>query len=231
MCTTKLLISVALALAVANTARPSSWLSVRHDDEQRAKGSQAAPNPPARTPSAKPAPPQRPSPNPPPQRAVPRSSVPNRPPSGPDDHAREYVYPFPLIPDFDWVYRFPYGIYPYSRYYGYPYPPDFYPVPDSESVEASPEAYGSIRLDVPQADATVYVDGFSVGVVGDFNDVTEHLILVPGPHHLELRAPGFETTAFDVRVQTGQTITYRSSMRPIAGPAASGCDGPDADQP
>lgn len=147
---------------------------------------------------------------------------------------REYVYPFPLIPDFDWVYQFPYGAYPYSRYYGYPYPPYGYPVPVPESVEEAPETYGSIRLDVPQEDAAVYVDGFYVGVVGDFNDVLEPLALVPGPHHLEFQAPGYETTAFDVKVQAGQTITYRSSLRPAKPPeppASGGSEPPDADRP
>jgi hypothetical protein len=223
MHTKELLIAGTLIVAVAGAVRSSPLIAA--DDEQRAKGSQSAPSPPARTPSARPAPPQRPTPAPSPQHAVPRPPAPSRPPVRPDDREPgrgTYVYPFPLIPDFDWVYEFPYGVYPYSRYYGYPYPhaPYVYPYPppDPEWMEEAPGAYGSLRLDVPQEAATVYVDGFYVGVVSDFNGVTERLDLMPGPHHVELRAPGYETAAFDVNVRPGQTITYRSGLQPMAAP-------------
>jgi hypothetical protein len=80
------------------------------------------------------------------------------------------------------------------------------------------EAHGSLRLDLPQREAAVSVDGFYVGVVDDFNGVTEHLNLKPGPHHLELRAPGYETVTFDVNIEAGRTITYRTPMPPAGSP-------------
>jgi hypothetical protein len=131
-----------------------------------------------------------------------------------------YVYPFPPTYDFDFIYRFPYGVYPYSHNgYPYPYPPYSYPYPGCVTVSPeTEEAHGGIRLDVPQKDATVVVDGFYVGVVEEFDDDLHHLDLPPGPHHLELQAPGYQTLAFDVNVQPGQTIRYRSSMRPIEPP-------------
>lgn len=76
------------------------------------------------------------------------------------------------------------------------------------------DAHGSVGIDVPQRDAAVYVDGFYVGVVDDFNGALEHLNLTPGPHRIELRAPGFETTTFDVNIEAGRVIVYRTPMRP-----------------
>jgi hypothetical protein len=50
--------------------------------------------------------------------------------------------------------------------------------------------------------------------VDDFDGTFQHIDLEVGPHHIEIRAPGFETIAFDVNVEPGRTITYRASMRP-----------------
>lgn len=104
--------------------------------------------------------------------------------------------------------------YPYYGYYpGYAYPGYGY---GGAYVEpgAGGGGYGGVRIDVPQKDAEVYVDGYFAGTVDDFNGRMQQLELDPGPHHLELRAPGFETVSFDVNVEPGRTITYRSALRP-----------------
>ena len=158
----------------------------------------------------------------PPAQAVPRPRPPKSAPPRTPRHAprpREtYLYPFVPFADFDFVYRFPYGVYPYSRY-GYPYSPYRFVFPPPGCVTTETEAHGTLRLDVPQRDAAVFVDGFYVGVVDDFNGVAETLDLGPGPHHLELRAPGFESLTFDVNIEAGRTITYRTPMRPAESPA------------
>lgn len=104
---------------------------------------------------------------------------------------------------------YPYYGYPYYGYYPY------YPAPAYEgySVAAAPPS-GGIRIDVPQRDAEVVVDGNFAGTVEDFNGRTQALPLSPGSHHIEIRAKGFETASFDVNVDPGRTITYRSSLRP-----------------
>ena len=124
-----------------------------------------------------------------------------------------YVYPFAPFVDFDFVYRFPFGVYPYSRY-GYPEYPYRFIFPPPGCVTTELEGDGSVRIDVPQLEATVLVDGFYVGVVDDFNGTFEHLNLPPGPHHIELHAPGFETAVFDVNIEVGHLIVYRTPMRP-----------------
>jgi hypothetical protein len=111
---------------------------------------------------------------------------------------------------------YPYGYgaypyYPYSVYSPYGYGPYGYP----GYVAAVPvRPYGGIRINLPQKDAEVYVDGYFSGTVDDFDGVFQQLNLEPGPHHLEVRAPGFEPIAFDVNVEPGRTITYRAAMRP-----------------
>jgi PEGA domain-containing protein len=155
----------------------------------------------------------------PPGQAVPRPTPPKprpRPPDRPRPNVPAphgtYIYPFAPFADFDFVYRFPWGAYPYSRY-GYPEYPYRFIFPPPGCVTTELEAHGSVRIDVPQRDASVLVDGFYVGVVDDFNGTLEHLNLTPGPHHIELHAPGFETTVFDVNIEAGRVIVYRTPMR------------------
>jgi hypothetical protein len=105
----------------------------------------------------------------------------------------------------NFYYRYP----AYSRYgYGYPPPPGYYAfVPG--------QRYGGVRIDLPQRDAQVYVGGYFVGIVDQFDGLFQQLNLEPGPHRIEVRADGYEPIVFDVRVEPGRTITYRASMRPL----------------
>jgi hypothetical protein len=168
----------------------------------------------------------------PPGQAVPRQTPPKpREPRSPDrprpplppPHGT-YIYPFAPFVGFDFVYRFPFGAYPYSRY-GYPESPYRFIFPPPGCVAIELEAHGGVRIDVPQREATVHVDGFYVGVVDDFNGTLEHLNLTPGPHHIELHAPGFETTVFEVNIEAGHVIVYRTPMR------AGGSTPPGGTQP
>lgn len=73
---------------------------------------------------------------------------------------------------------------------------------------------GGVRLKVDRRDAEVYVDGYYAGTVDDFDGMFQELRLEDGGYRIEIRAPGFETLVFDVRVQPGRTITYRGHMTP-----------------
>lgn len=205
----------ALVVAAALTPVLSTAQSSGQKRPPPPKGGPAtsAPAPGARPQTRKPAegtPPAKAVPRPPevrpPARQAPRAAMP--PPR------RTLIYPF-YLDDFDVVYRFPYGIYPYGPYV---YPPYGHEMPLSGCVTAEGErqAMGALRLEIPQRDAAVYVDGFYVGEVGDFNDSSEQLTLLPGPHRLELRAAGFQTMTFDVNIQPERTITYRRPMQPAS---------------
>jgi hypothetical protein len=75
---------------------------------------------------------------------------------------------------------------------------------------------GAIKLKVKPRQAQVYADGYYVGVVDDFDGIFQSLHLEPGPHHLELRATGFEPLTIDVQVQPDRTIKYEGEMKQIA---------------
>ena len=75
-------------------------------------------------------------------------------------------------------------------------------------------APGDLRLDVKPKDAQVYVDGYYVGIVDDFSGRYQRLNLAPGPHHVELRATGYELLAFDVNSEPRQTVDYRGNLTP-----------------
>jgi hypothetical protein len=74
--------------------------------------------------------------------------------------------------------------------------------------------YGGVRIDLPEREAEVFVDGYYAGSVDDFDGTFQELKLEPGPHRIEIKAEGYEPVAFDVDVQVGRTITYRTRLRP-----------------
>jgi hypothetical protein len=105
-------------------------------------------------------------------------------------------------PAYAYGYGNPYG-YPYAYGgYGYGYPYGRY------------RHYGGVRIDLPQHDAEVFVDGYYAGVVDDFDGAFQQLNLEPGAHRIEIRAPGFTAVSFEVHIEPGRTITYRSALRP-----------------
>jgi len=114
-------------------------------------------------------------------------------------------------------YSYPYGYqYGYPAYgYSYPYGYGYYPVPPPGYLSVVPgRLYGGVRIVDAPRDAEVFADGYYVGIVDDFDGVFQHLNLEAGPHRIEIRAPGLPPIAFDVRVEPGQTITYRAAFRP-----------------
>ena len=105
----------------------------------------------------------------------------------------------------------------YAGYeWGYPGYASGYPAAGS----GSPWYYtGSLKLKVRPRNAEVYVDGYYVGVVDDFDGVFQELTLSADPnagvpHRIEIRAPGAESIVFEVRLQPGQVITYRGDLVP-----------------
>jgi hypothetical protein len=105
--------------------------------------------------------------------------------------------------------------------YGFGYPAadqDSVQPPEQLEYQPPPAAYGTLRVEaLAAADAHVYVDGYYVGT-GD--QAAAGLDIEPGPHRIEVRAAGYETLTFDVRIAPNQVITYREAMKRSAnGPA------------
>jgi len=74
---------------------------------------------------------------------------------------------------------------------------------------------GKVRLKVKPRNAKVYVDGYFVGDVDQFDGMFQKLSLNGGRHHVEIKADGYETAEFDVMIMPEQTVTYEGELKRI----------------
>jgi hypothetical protein len=119
-----------------------------------------------------------------------------------------YSYGYPY-------YGYPAYAYPYPAYgYGYGYVNGYAPYGYGYGGYSG-RPYGGLRIDLPQRDAEVYVDGYFVGIVDNFDGVAQQANLEAGPHQIEIRSPEFQTIQFNVNIEPGRTITYRGSMHDL----------------
>jgi hypothetical protein len=74
-----------------------------------------------------------------------------------------------------------------------------------------PAATGLLRLAVTPLTAQVFVDSLYAGTVEDIN--AQNVIqLEAGPHRIEIRAAGYQTQTFDIRIPPYETVTYRGAL-------------------
>ena len=98
----------------------------------------------------------------------------------------------------------------YGGYYGGGYvDPNYYPYAGVPN-DAVPLRDGRLSLFVTPLSSQVYVDGYYVGTVADFQD--RGMWLEPGPRRIELRADGYDTVTFDVRINEDETVNYRREL-------------------
>ncbi len=100
-----------------------------------------------------------------------------------------------------------YGGYPY--YAGYPYP---YPYPPYYYSGA----WASARIEVKPRDAQVYLDGYYVGVVDQFDGTFQRLDIPGGEHELTVYMPGYHTLRERSVFRPGQTYHYKETLQPLA---------------
>jgi hypothetical protein len=122
--------------------------------------------------------------------------------------------------------------YPYYPYYGmwglgwYYYDPWYYGYPGwgwgpyTNSVYVAGYGYdgvyaGSVRLKVKPRDAQVFVDGYYVGIVDEFDGNFQQLRLEEGPHVIEVKKEGFAPLEFKVRVTFDHTIKLQGELTPL----------------
>ena len=139
--------------------------------------------------------------------AVPRTEPPptdDRPIIVSDGYRR---YPYAYV-----GYPYGYGGYGYGGYGGYGYGGYYDPY---GGYAQYPLFYdeGKLRLKIKPTAAVVYVDGYYVGIVDDFDGIFQRLRLEAGYHRIEIQEPGFEPLVVDVRIEPGRTTTYRGSLR------------------
>ena len=78
-----------------------------------------------------------------------------------------------------------------------------------------PHYDGAVRLKVRPSGAEVFVDGYYVGIVDEFDNPFQQLQLESGPHRIEVREDGYEPLTFEVRIVPGRTITYNGELKKI----------------
>jgi hypothetical protein len=110
-----------------------------------------------------------------------------------------YTYPFYFSVGFPCCGYPPYAYgYPYYPYYGYPY-----------------DISGSLRLQITQREAEVFVDGYYAGTVDNFDGTFQRLHVQPGDHDLEVFLPGHRSYQQKVYLQPGKTFNVRHAMEPL----------------
>jgi hypothetical protein len=88
---------------------------------------------------------------------------------------------------------------------------------DDSSI-GQPQASGVIAFDVEPPAAQVFVDGFYVGAVDDFQ--REGVNLPAGRHWIDLRASGYEALTIPVNIAAGQAARYRGNLTAVRALAA-----------
>jgi hypothetical protein len=73
---------------------------------------------------------------------------------------------------------------------------------------------GSVRLKVKPRDAQVFVDGYYVGIVDEFDGNFQSLKLVEGPHRIAVRRDGLQPLEFNVYVLADRTLKLSGTLNP-----------------
>jgi hypothetical protein len=120
---------------------------------------------------------------------------------------------------FGYGYGFGFG-YGYGYGYGqYPYPPYYY----GRYYDT-----GSARLQVTPRNAQVYIDGYFVGVVDNFDGSLQRLNVEAGEHELQLYLEGYRPFTQKVLFPRGGTLKIVHAMQPLgAGESAGAPPKPD----
>jgi hypothetical protein len=95
------------------------------------------------------------------------------------------------------------------------------PYPEDATVPDVTESVGRLFIDTEPGTTQVFVDGSAVGTVADFRGVG--MLLPEGVRHVELSAPGYEGTNFDIDILSSQPAVYRGDLTRVrpAGRAAA----------
>ena len=83
------------------------------------------------------------------------------------------------------------------------------------AVSQSYRDNGSLRLKIDPKQAQVYIDGYYVGLVDNYDGAFQKLGIEGGGHKVELKADGYEPLQFEVLITPGETVTYKGEMKRI----------------
>ena len=130
-------------------------------------------------------------------------------------HARPYpyyarAYPYYYNPFFSFGFGFGYGYGAPFYPYGYPYPYGGY------YYDPTPE----LRVQVTPRQAEVYIDGYLVGTVDDYDGTFQRLHVPFGEHQISIYREGYHTISEPMLFRPGQSYNIKQAMQPLATGAA-----------
>jgi hypothetical protein len=100
----------------------------------------------------------------------------------------------------------------FAGYYGY-YDPSLYGGYYAPTYIPSGYDEGTLRLKVKPRDGMVYVDGYYAGRVDEFDGVFQRLHIDPGPHHIQIRADGYDPLDVDIQIQGNRDMSYSGELK------------------
>ena len=107
-----------------------------------------------------------------------------------------------------------------------------YPSPPPRYYRAYQYDDASARLEVTPRDAQVFVDGYYVGTVDDFDGIFQRLHVRAGEHTLEIFKEGYRTIRERVDFRRGETYRVKFDLEPLAaGEAQPARPAPDPNAP
>ena len=115
-----------------------------------------------------------------------------------------FVYD-PFFYGFGWSQWYPYP-------YAYPPPPYYYGGRRYDIAEA--------RLEIKPKTAQVYLDGYYVGVVDDFDGAWQRLDMPSGEHEITVYLQGYQTYHQRTLFRPGQDYHFKAILEPLAAGAA-----------
>lgn len=74
---------------------------------------------------------------------------------------------------------------------------------------------GNLKLKVKPRSAKVYVDGYFVGIIDEFDGAFQKLPLTAGRHHVKIEAEGYQTEEFDANITAEHTVTFQGTLKKL----------------
>jgi hypothetical protein len=75
--------------------------------------------------------------------------------------------------------------------------------------------YASARIQVTPKDAEVYLDGYYVGQVDDFDGIFQRLDVPPGEHELEVYLQGYRPSRQKTLFRPGESYKFQAALEPL----------------
>ena len=107
----------------------------------------------------------------------------------------------------------------WSQWYPYPYPSP-YPYPPPPYYYGRPYNISAARLEIKPRNAQVYLDGYYVGVVNDFDGTWQRLDLPSGDHEITVYLQGYQTYRQRTFFRPGQDYHFKAILEPLAAGAS-----------